>query len=81
MATTRGAQTGALNPTTETVPLPPPTIGEVFRTWLPLAASWAVMGMELPLVSAIMARQADPALHLAAYGGVVFPVALISTLR
>src|SRR5690554_5725054 len=35
------------------------------------------MGMELPLVSAIMARQADPALHLAAYGGVVFPVALI----
>lgn len=77
MATTRGAQTGALNPTTETVPLPPPTIGEVFRTWLPLAASWAVMGMELPLVSAIMARQADPALHLAAYGGVVFPVALI----
>lgn len=77
MATTRGAETGALNPTTETVPLPPPTIGEVFRTWLPLAASWAVMGMELPLVSAIMARQADPALHLAAYGGVVFPVALI----
>ena len=77
MATTRGAETGALNPTTETVPLPPPTIGEVFRTWLPLAASWAVMGMELPLVSAIMARQADPALHLAAYGGVVVPGALI----
>lgn len=50
---------------------------EVFLTWLPLAASWAVMGMELPLVSAIMARQVDPALHLAAYGGVVFPVALI----
>lgn len=52
-------------------------MGEVFRTWLPLAASWAVMGMELPLVSAVMARLADPELHLAAYGGVVFPVALI----
>lgn len=45
--------------------------------WLPLAASWAVMGMELPLVSAVMARLDDPAIHLAAYGGVVFPVALV----
>lgn len=52
-------------------------MGEVFRTWLPLAASWAVMGMEMPLVSAVIARQVDPAVHLAAYGGVVFPVALI----
>jgi hypothetical protein len=35
------------------------------------------MGIELPLVSAVMARLADPDVHLAAYGGVVFPVALI----
>jgi hypothetical protein len=35
------------------------------------------MGIELPLVSAVMARLADPDIHLAAYGGVVFPVALI----
>ncbi len=33
--------------------------------------------MELPLVSAVMARLVDPQVHLAAYGGVVFPVALI----
>ncbi len=35
------------------------------------------MGLELPFVSAVMARLADPTIHLAAYGGVVFPVALI----
>lgn len=35
------------------------------------------MGIEMPLVSAVMARLTDPELHLAAYGGVVFPVALI----
>lgn len=53
------------------------TVREVFGAWLPLAASWAVMGMEMPLVSAVMARLADAELHLAAYGGVVFPVALV----
>ena len=35
------------------------------------------MGIELPIVSAVMARLADPEIHLAAYGGVVFPLALI----
>lgn len=35
------------------------------------------MGVELPLVSAVMARLADPEVHLAAYGGFVFPIALI----
>ena len=49
----------------------------IFSTWWPLAASWLFMGLELPLVSAVMARLADPTIHLAAYGGVVFPVALI----
>ncbi len=35
------------------------------------------MGVELPLLSAIVARLADPEIHLAAYGGLVFPIALI----
>ncbi len=35
------------------------------------------MGIELPIVSAVMARLSDPEIHLAAYGGVVFPLALI----
>jgi hypothetical protein len=49
----------------------------VLTRWWPLAASWAFMGIELPLVSAVMARLADPEIHLAAYGGFVFPVSLI----
>jgi hypothetical protein len=49
----------------------------VLARWWPLAASWAFMGIELPLVSAVMARLADPEVHLAAYGGFVFPVSLI----
>ncbi len=52
-------------------------LGEVARTWLPLAASWLVMGLEMPVVSAIIARLADPEVHLAAYGGVVFPVSML----
>ena len=47
------------------------------RAWLPLAASWLLMGLELPAVSAVMARLPDPERSLAAYGGVVFPLALL----
>jgi hypothetical protein len=52
-------------------------IRQVFRTWWPLAASWMLMGAELPLISSIIARLANPEINLAAYGGVVFPLALI----
>ncbi|MGQ0721480.1 MAG: hypothetical protein ACT4PE_07905 [Candidatus Eiseniibacteriota bacterium] len=50
---------------------------EVWSAWWPLAASWLMMGLELPMVSAVMARLPDPEIHLAAYGGVVFPVAML----
>jgi hypothetical protein len=49
----------------------------VLSTWWPLAASWLLMGCELPLVSAVMARLPDPVTSLAAYGGVVFPLSLM----
>jgi len=49
----------------------------IFQAWWPLAASWMLMGLELPLLSAVVARLADPKIHLAAYGGVVFPLALL----
>jgi hypothetical protein len=49
----------------------------IVRTWWPLAASWLLMSAELPALSAVMARLADPEINLAAYGGVVFPLALI----
>jgi hypothetical protein len=52
-------------------------LNRIFKTWWPLAASWLLMGIELPAVSATMARLADPEINLAAYGGVVFPLSLI----
>ena len=72
-------------PAVET-PLPPPAppvppepvdLRLVVTTWAPLAASWLLMGLELPAVSAVMARLADPEISLAAYGGVVFPLAML----
>jgi len=53
------------------------SLTRIFKTWWPLAASWLLMGVELPAVSATMARLADPKINLAAYGGVVFPISLI----
>ena len=53
------------------------TLPEVLSTWLPLAGSWILMGLELPLVSAAMARMPHATVSLAAYGGVVFPLALL----
>ncbi len=50
---------------------------KIFQAWWPLAASWLLMGFELPILSAVVARLADPKIHLAAYGGVVFPLALL----
>lgn len=49
----------------------------IVRLWWPLAASWLLMGVELPMVAAVMSRMADPKVQLAAYGSVVFPVALV----
>jgi hypothetical protein len=54
-----------------------PSVRTVARIWWPLAASWILMAMELPAVSAIMARLSDPKISLAAYGGIVFPMSMI----
>jgi hypothetical protein len=53
------------------------SLRDVSAVWGPLAASWMLMGLELPVVSAIMARLPLPEVSLAAYGGLVFPTALI----
>jgi len=50
---------------------------DVAAVWAPLAASWLLMGLELPLVSAAIARLPDATVGLAAYGGAVFPIALL----
>ena len=56
---------------------PPLSLSRIFKVWIPLAASWLLMGMELPVLSAVVARLAHPEINLAAYGGIVFPIALI----
>lgn len=53
------------------------TLRTVYSAWWPLAASWLLMGLEVPMVSAVLARLPDPITSLAAYGGVVFPLALM----
>jgi hypothetical protein len=53
------------------------TYKRIFQTWWPLAASWLLMGAELPALSAVIARLPNPEINLAAYGGIVFPLALI----
>jgi hypothetical protein len=49
----------------------------IIRTWWPLAASWLLMSAEMPAMSAIVARLPDPEINLAAYGGIVFPLAML----
>ena len=53
------------------------TLGRIVRTWWPLAASWLLMALEGPAIALVVARMADPKIHLAAYGGLVFPLALM----
>jgi len=53
------------------------TFSRIVTSWWPLAASWLLMGLELPALSAVVARLPDPEINLAAYGGIVFPLALI----
>jgi hypothetical protein len=62
----------ALTTATPAVPL-----RRVVATWWPLAASWMLMSLEMPALSAVVARLPDPKINLAAYGGVVFPLSLI----
>jgi len=53
------------------------SLKRIFDTWWPLAASWMLMGAELPALSAVISRLDNPRINLAAYGGIVFPIALI----
>lgn len=56
---------------------PDVSLKRIAAAWWPLAASWLLMSLEGPALSAFVARLADPEIHLAAYGSVVFPLALI----
>jgi len=55
---------------------PPLPMRHIVHTWWPLAASWLLMAVESPALSAVMARLAEPEINLAAFG-VVYSLALI----
>jgi len=55
----------------------PLSMHRIVHIWWPLAASWLFMATEGPMMSVIVARLAEPEINLAAWGGIVFPVALI----
>ena len=50
---------------------PPLTLREIAHIWWPLAGSWALMTLEGPAQSAIVARLANAEVNLAAWGGIV----------
>jgi hypothetical protein len=52
-------------------------VRRIVHTWWPLAVSWLLMAVESPAINALVARLAEPQIHLAAFGGVVWPLALI----
>lgn len=49
----------------------------IAKLWWPLAASWALMGLEFPMFAAFAARMADPEINLAAFASLVFPLSLV----
>ncbi len=53
------------------------TLRTIFSTWWPVAASWILMGIEMPLIAAVLGRLPDSEVQLAAYGGLVFPISLL----
>lgn len=53
------------------------TYRQIIKTWWPLAFSWLLMSVEMPMLSAVIARLENPEINLAAYGGIVFPLSLI----
>ena len=52
-------------------------VQRVVKLWWPLAASWFLVSVEGPLLNGVIARLLNPEINLAAYGGVVLPIALI----
>lgn len=67
----------AAPPSRESLAATPVTSAVVLEAWWPLAASWLLMGLEVPVVSAVVARLPEATISLAAYGGVVMPLSLL----
>jgi hypothetical protein len=57
-------------------PAPALFLRDVVMMWWPLAASWALMTLETPVLSAMIARMPESDVNLAAWGGIIFPFTL-----
>lgn len=55
----------------------PVTPARVFRLWYPLAGSWLLMGVEMPMLAIAMWRMPGGEPHLAALGALVYPLSLL----
>jgi len=53
------------------------SMGRVISAWWPLALSWLLIALEGPSLSAVAARLPNPEINLAAFGGIVYPLAFI----
>lgn len=49
-------------------PFPTLTQRRIFTYWFPLAASWLLMGSEMPFVNGVLARLSEPERMIAAFG-------------
>ncbi|MGC6487694.1 MAG: hypothetical protein ACON4Z_08625 [Planctomycetota bacterium] len=62
---------------------PAPTLAAPLRArrvialWWPLAASWLLMGAEMPMLTAAMTRMPGGEPHLAAIGALVYPLSIL----
>ncbi len=55
----------------------PLSMQKILSTWLPLVGSWLMMSIERPILNAVLARLADPEIHIAAFGSVVSSISMI----
>ncbi len=55
----------------------PVTLRRVTSLWAPLAASWLLMGVEMPLVATVVLRLDAGKTQMAALGSVVYPVSVL----
>ncbi len=53
------------------------SIKRILMTWLPLVGSWLMMSIENPAINAVIARLPNAEVNMAAYGGVVFSLAIL----
>ena len=61
---------------THTIPTPV-SVRRVVTLWWPLAGSWLLMGVEMPMLTAAMTRMPGGEPHLAAIGTLVYPLSIL----